>query len=174
MSNDSSSVLVGNKTFYYGNDNTTKRKIIAGLVVDTDLLLNQDNDKKDIIDNYTISGLLEDNKDLYKDVNLSYDPYNEENIDSKGCSYLRIFYNDQNVNLSSLREAKNYLNFNRNMNNKFLNSIHYKTKVITYLGIIALGYLIIAFTIFLIFQKKRYQTNGYGLIVKKLLMDWRL
>ena len=71
LSNDSSSVLIGNKTFYYGNDNTTKRKIIAGLVVDTDLLLNQDNDKKDIIDNYTISGLLEDNKDLYKDVNLS-------------------------------------------------------------------------------------------------------
>ena len=167
LSNDSSSVLIGNKTFYYGNDNTTKRKIIAGLVVDTDLLLNQDNDKKDIIDNYTISGLLEDNKDLYKDVNLSYDPYNEENIDSKGCSYLRIFYNDQNVNLSSLREAKNYLNFNRNMNNKFLNSIHYKTKVITYLGIIALGYLIIAFTIFLIFQKKRYQTNGYGSYCEK-------
>ena len=71
------------------------------------------------------------------------------------------------MNLSSLREAKNYLNFNRNMNNKFLNSIHYKTKVITYLGIIALGYLIIAFTIFLIFQKKRYQTNGYGSYCEK-------
>ena len=41
-------------------------------------------------------------------------------------------------------------------------SIYYKTKVITYLGIITLGYLIIAFTIFLIFQTKFYKRNGYN------------
>ena len=97
MSDDCSSFLLGNKTFYYGNDNTIKRKIIAGLIVDTDLLLNPDNDKKDIIDNYTISGLLEDNPNLYKDVNLGYDPYKTNNIDSKGNSYLRSFYNNQNI-----------------------------------------------------------------------------
>ena len=66
LSNNYSSVLIGNKTFYYGNNITTKRKIIAGLVVDTDLYLNQDNDKKDLIDNYTISEFLEDNQNLYK------------------------------------------------------------------------------------------------------------
>ena len=162
LNNDSSLVLIGNKTFYYGNDNTTKRKIIAGLVVDTDLLLNKDDEQKDIIDNYTISGLLEDNKDLYKDVNLSYDPYTEENIDSKGSSYLRIFYNDQNVNLSSFRENKNYIFLNHKMNKRALDSIHYKTKIITILGLIALGYLLLVFFIILYKQYSYYKKGYYG------------
>ena len=57
------------------------------------------------------------------------------------------------------------------MNNKFLNSIHYKTKIITYLGIISLGYLIIAFTIILIFQKKNYQSE-YVYDWQKLAYCW--
>ena len=44
LSKDYSSVLIGNKTFYYGNDDSIKRRIIVGLVADTDLLLNKDND----------------------------------------------------------------------------------------------------------------------------------
>ena len=162
LSDECSSVLIGNKTFYYGNDNTTKRKIIAGLVVDTDLLLNKDNEQKDIIDNYTISGLLEDNQNLYKDVNLGYDPYKIENIDSKGSSYLRIFYNDQNVNLSSFRENKNYIFLNHKMNKRALDSIHYKTKIITILGLIALGYLLLVFFIILYKQYSYYKKGYYG------------
>ena len=160
--NDYSSVLIGNKTFYYGNDNTTKRKIIAGFVADTDLLLNQDNDKTDIIDNYTISGFLKDNQNLYKNVNLGYDPYQEENIDSKGKSHLRIFYNEENVNLTFLREISEKINFNHRMNNVALNSIHYKTKVITILGLIALGFLLLVFIIILCNQFSYYKRVRYG------------
>ena len=49
LSKEFSKVLIGNKTFYYGSDDNTKRKIIAGLFVDTDLLLNNKSNKKDII-----------------------------------------------------------------------------------------------------------------------------
>ena len=162
LSNDYTSVLIGNKTFYYGNVNTTKRKIIAGLVADTDLYLNQDNDKKDIIDNYTISGFLEDNQNLYKNVNLGYDPYKEENIDSKGKSYLRIFYNEQNVNLSTLRENSEIIIFSHSLDNRALESIHYKTKVITILGLIALGFLLLVFIIILYNQCSYYKRGWYG------------
>ena len=42
-----SSVMIGNKTFYYTFDdsNKTKRKIIAGLIADSDLYLNENNPK---------------------------------------------------------------------------------------------------------------------------------
>jgi len=162
LSNNYSSVLIGNKTFYYGNNITTKRKIIAGLVVDTDLYLNQDNEQKDLIDNYTISGFLEDNQNLYKNVNLGYDPYQEENIDSKGKSYLRIFYNEQNVNLSSLRENSEKIIFSHTMNNEALESIHYKTKVITILGLIALGFILLSFIVILRKQFSYYKRGWYG------------
>ena len=157
-----SSVLIGNKTFYYGNDDSIKRKIIVGLVADTDLLLNKDNNKKDIIDNYTISEFLEDNQNLYKEVNLGYDPYKKEDIDSKGKSYLRVFYNEENVNLTSLRETRALFNFNHRMNNKALDSIHYKTKIITILGLIALGFLLIAYVVILIKQIVYYRGGCYG------------
>ena len=63
-----STVNIGNKAFYYlfDDDNKMKRKIIGGSI-DTD----------------TISGFLADNNDLYKEVNLGYDPYKEANIDNK-------------------------------------------------------------------------------------------
>ena len=87
-----SSVDIGNKTFYYTYDNdndnnaTIKRKIIAGLIADTDLYLNKNIDEKILIDIDNISSFLADNKNLYKGVNLGYDPYKEENIDDKGNS----------------------------------------------------------------------------------------
>ena len=80
--------------------------------------------------------------------NLGYDPYQEENIDSKGKSHLRIFYNEENVNLTFLREISEKINFNHRMNNVALNSIHYKTKVITILGLIALGFLLLVLLLF--------------------------
>ena len=141
MSDYYSSLLIGNKTFYYGNDKNTKRKIIAGLVADTYLLLKKDNAKKDIIDNYTISGLLEDNQKLYKDVNSGYD------IDSNGNNYLTLFYNNPNIGLTSFRENKNKIFFNHKLNKRAFESIHYKTKIIAILGLIALGYLLLVFFI---------------------------
>ena len=46
---------------------------------------------------------MEDNKILYKGLNLGYDPYLDKDIDKKGKSYLKIKYNE-NVDLISMRE----------------------------------------------------------------------
>ena len=156
LNNDFSPVLFGNKTFYYGYDDSKKRKIIAGLVADTDLLLNKNNEKENIIDNYTISGFLEDNQNLYKNVNLGYDPYKENNIDSKGKSYLRILYNENNIDLLSLRNNRNKQNLNHKININEINSIHKNTNIITILGSIGYGILLIFIIRVLVVQRLHY------------------
>ena len=132
--------MIGNKTFYYTFDdnNKAKRKIIAGLIADSDLYLNENNDQKVLIDIGTISEFLIDNKNLYKEVELGYDPYKEENIDSKGNSYLRLFYND-NVNLSILRENMNTYNFNHTLNEDLIKPINKKIKLTSIFSFIASG-----------------------------------
>jgi len=158
LNNDFSSVSIGDKIFYYGNDGNTTRKIIAGLVAETDLLLNKNNDDKYIIDNYTISGFLEDNQNLYKDINLGYDPYKIKDIDKKGNSYLSIFYNE-NIDLFLLRNKKEQQITYERINNNIIDVIHNKTKIITNCGLIALGYLLIIFICFISFQCAFYKKN---------------
>ena len=41
--NNYNSVLIGNKTFYYGYDSTLKKQLIKGLTIDTDLIPNNNN-----------------------------------------------------------------------------------------------------------------------------------
>ena len=127
------------------------------------------NEENNIIDNYTISGFLKDNPNLYK--YLEYDPYSKKDIDEKGSSYLRIDYNS-GYNLSNLREkqinneklqieqdnlyeelVKQWevqKNYNHTMNEQSLNSIIYKTKIITIWGYISCGYLLLLSIIILI------------------------
>ena len=146
-----SNVIIGNKTFYYTFDDDTKnkRKIIAGLVADTDLYLNQDNDEKVIIDTDTISGFLSDNKNLYRQVNLGFDPYKEENIDSKGNSYLRIFYNKK-VDLADLRDKINTYNLHHKINEEGINPVRKKTKFIMIFGLISYISFLLFMFLFLI------------------------
>ena len=142
-------VIIGNKTIYYTYDNNTikNRKIIAGLVADTDLYLNKDNDKKEIIDTYTISGFLEDNKNLYKKVNLGFDPYKEKNIDSKGKSYLRIYYNE-GIDLAKLRINYERYVSNLSRNKHKINPIKKYIKCTAAFGFIALFILVLNFACF--------------------------
>ena len=139
-------VDIGNKTFYYTYDNnsTIKRKIIGGLVADTDLYLNKNNDEKELIDIDTISGFLADNNNLYKGVNLGFDPYKEENINEKGNSYLRIFYNNK-VDLKDLRDKINNYNSHHKINEDAINPIRKYTKFIMIFGLISF----ISFIIFM-------------------------
>ena len=149
-----SSVMIGNKTFYYTFDdnNKKKRKIIGGLIADSDLYLNENNDQKVIIDTGTISEFLNDNKNLYKKVNLGYDPYKERNIDSKGKSYLRLFYNE-NVNLSILKENIITYNYNHTMNEHFFKPINKKIKRTSIIGLAASGALLLTIFFFVIFWR---------------------
>ena len=145
-----STVIIGNKTFYYtfDDDNKMKRKIIAGLVADTDLYLNEDNDEKVIIDTDTISGFLADNKNLYKQVNLGYDPYKEENIDKRGNSYLRIYYNKK-VNLQELRDNINTYNLHHKINEDVINPIRKYIKFVFIFGLISYISFLITIALFL-------------------------
>ena len=145
-----STLDIGNKTFYYtyDDDPIMKRKIIAGLVADTDLYLNRDNDKKVLIDTDTISGFLADNKNLYKGV-LGYDPYKEENVDNKGNSYLRIFYNNK-VDLQELRNNINTYNLNHKINEEGINPVRKKTKFIMIFGLISFISFLICMIVFVI------------------------
>ena len=120
---------------------TKNRKIIAGLVADSDLYLNKDNDKKVLLDNYTISGLLKDNPNLYRQVNLGYDPYQFENIDQKGNSYLRIYYSE-GIDLSELRDRIQIYNSNVAMNKKYINPTNKKIKYTSAFGFISCGALL--------------------------------
>ena len=133
-----SSVIIGDKTFYYTfvDDYRNKRKIIGGLIADTDLLLNNNNDKKVLIDTNNISGFLADNKNLYKEVKLGFDPYKEGNIDKRGKSYLRYFFNEK-VDLPRLRNNIETYNFNYTMNKDYIKDINRFIKIIGIFGLIA-------------------------------------
>jgi len=163
---DYSSFSFGNKTFYYGyNDSLKDKKIVMGLMVETDLYLNEDKYEKEIIDLYNISEFLKDNQNLFKDINLGYDPYSEKDIDKKGNSYLKAFYNTEQFDLTDLRNTENKYHFNVRINKKAFNPIHKKTKIITILGLISCGYLFLAFLVIL--KKRKNLSEGYcGLVGK--------
>ena len=100
VNNINSYFNVGNKTFYYGYDENAKyNKLNAGFYVDTDIYINKKEENFILLDTYTISGVLEENKMLYRGVDLGFDPYSIEDIDKKGKSYLKIRYNAKNADL---------------------------------------------------------------------------
>ena len=72
---------------------------------------------------------MKDNKNLYKKVELGYDPYKEKNIDSRRNSYLRLFYND-NFDLSALRKNIETYNLNHELNGGLIKTINKKIKFI--------------------------------------------
>lgn len=139
-----SSITIDNKIFYYTFDKeiSKNQKIIAGLVADTDLYLNENNDEKVLIDTYTISGFLEDNKNLYKEVSLGFDPYQEVDIDKKGKSYLRLYYNNK-VDLNYLRKKIDQYNLNVRMNSDLIQPINKKIKFIAGFGIPSSAFLLV-------------------------------
>ena len=159
-------VIIDNKTFYYTFDdnNKTKRKIIAGLIADSDLYLNENNDQKVLIDTGTISEFLIDNKNLYKEVELGYDPYKEENIDSKGNSYLRLFYNDK-VDLSILKKNISEYNFNHTLNEDLIKPINKKIKRTSFVGLAASGALLIAIIFYFVFRRDCWGCSIFNIVV---------
>ena len=151
INNSNSYFKVGNKTFYYDFDENSKnKKIIAGLYVDTDIYLNIEEEDYIILDTYTISRLLEENKILYKDVNLGFDPYTDKNIDQKGKSYLKIKYNAKNVDLISLREKNNTYFKNKNIQDNLISPVTKKYKTFNMLGIIGYSFFIFIIVILML------------------------
>ena len=161
---DYSSVIIGNKIFYYGNDNKKNTKIIKGFFADTDLYLNENSEENEIIDTNTIRDFLNDNQNLYRNNNLGYDPYKEEDINKKGKSYLRINYNEY-IDLYDLRKKKEQQIFNYEINDNIVEPIHKNTKLITIMGLITFGLGLLIFIFYLINQCKAYR-KGYSKLRK--------
>ena len=96
-----------------------------------------------------------DNQNLYKGINLGYDPYKIENIDSKGNSYLRIFYNNK-VDLPALRENINKNSFNHKMNEDLIKPINKKIKLTSIFGLISSGLLLIFLVLYILKKLKEF------------------
>ena len=150
--NADSYFTVGNKTFYYGFDeNANNKKIIAGLYVDTDLYINKKEKDYTILDTYTISGVLEENKILYKGLDLGFDPYTDKNIDQKGKSYLKIKYNEnKNVDIISMREKYDFYFKNKDFRDKFIKPVTDKYKMANNLSIISYSFFIVMIVILML------------------------
>ena len=151
LNNSNSYCEVGNKTFYYDFDaNSKNKKIIAGLYVDTDIYLNKKEEDYIILDTYTISGLLKENQNLYKDINLGFDPYIDKNIHHRGKSYLKIKYNEKKVDLISLREKNNTYFKNKNIQDNLISPVTKKYKAFNILGIIGYSFFIFIIVILML------------------------
>ena len=150
--------IIDNKTVYYAFDeNAINNKIIAGLYVDTDIYINQEeNENIIILDTYTISGLLKENYLLYKDVNLGYDPYKIDNIDKKGKSYLKVRYSTEKINLVHLRDKQKQYNVDESMNRKVIKPIRNNYKFM----IMGIFFYVFSFIFFLcLLTHNNYKIN---------------
>ena len=103
--------IIDNKTVYYTFDeNEINNKIIAGLYVETDIYINkeEENENNMILDTYSINGLLKDNYLLYRGIDLGYNPYEIDNIDEKGKSYLKVRHYTKRPNLDEKTKKSIY------------------------------------------------------------------
>ena len=89
--------------------------IIESLYADSDLLNKYDTDCE-IINTSTIKEFIDDNKKIYRD--LSYDPYNIDNIDNKGKSYLKWCspFHGLNLSIAPIREIYKVYTYNVSIN----------------------------------------------------------
>ena len=152
------SITIDGKTFYYTYDNSSNKKIIAGLYADSDLFLNTDEEDYITLDTYTISQFLKENYVLYRGLNLGYDPYNISNIDEKGKSYLKIKYNQKNLDLVSLRKEYQEYTINKLMNKSVIDSVRKRYKTFIIMGLIAyiIFALLLALGFYFLFNGDRY------------------
>ena len=130
-----SSTVINGKIFYYTYNNTINKKIIAGLYADSDLYLKNEEDFI-ILDTNTISGLINDNYVLYREVDLD----NAPNIYQNGKSYLKIRYNAKNPDLTKIR--KNHQQY-------VINNLMSEFKNFIIMGMIAYIILSILFILFI-------------------------
>ena len=114
---------IGNKSLIYTNE-AVSNKIIGGLYVDSDLLIQYNEKDCEILDTGNINELINENKILYKNV-LNFDPYSEANINDKGKSYLKwcIAGQGRNKDLNIMKKENISFSLNQTINNYSINRI---------------------------------------------------
>ena len=140
---------IGNKKLYYTNE-AVSEKIIGGLYVDSDLLIQYKDEECEILDTGSISELINDNKKLYKNV-LNFDPYSENNIDSKGKSYLKwcIVGKGRNKDLNIMKKENITYYLNKTINQNSIQPILKDLNAYLVFSIIGSIFIPIFFIIFL-------------------------
>ena len=127
--NDYNKVKLNDDTvFYYSNKNYINGTIVESLYADSDLLIKYDTDCE-IIDTNTIKAFINDNKKLYTD--LGYDPYNIDNIDNRGKSYLKWCspLHGKDVSISYIREIYEVYVYNISINEEVNKAEEYYSSV---------------------------------------------
>ena len=140
---------IGNKSLIYTNE-AVSNKIIGGLYVDSDLLIQYNDKDCEILDTGNINDLINENKILYKNV-LNFDPYSETNINNKGKSYLKwcIVGQGRNKDLNIMKKENISFSLNQTINKNSIKPINNDKKA--YLVFSILGSILqsIFFIIFL-------------------------
>ena len=113
------------KIIYYTNEATENGTVVEGLFVDSDLLIKYKNEECKIIDEGYIGTLLKDHfNKLYKG-SLDFDPYEDNNIDAYGKSYLKwcIPGHGKEKNISLIQIYKGQYSFNVSSNKEIIKPI---------------------------------------------------
>ena len=111
-------INLNDKKIYYTNEAVNEGKIIEGFYVDSDLLIKYPGPECEIIDTWTISELMYTNPNKLYQESLDYDPYEDDKIDSKGKSYLKIcspgIGKDKNIDMikKKIKDKENSDSFN--------------------------------------------------------------
>ena len=139
------------------------------MYVDTDLYLNKKEKDFVILDTYSISGLLEENKILYKGLNLGFDPYLDKNIDQKGKSYLKIRYNQmEDIDLISMREKNKSYFKKKDIQDNLINPVIDKSKTNNIRSIITYSFFIFSIVaLMLLFWNKSNKDENYKISINQ-------
>ena len=133
--------VVDGVTIYYTNEANETGRVLGGFFVDSDLLLKYNNEDCEIIATSSISSLLYSHSSKLYRKSLSFNPYNDKNIDKKGKSYLKwcIPGYGKEKNISKIKELTVVYSFNISQNAQYVKPI--KTKYITAYFVALPGYI---------------------------------
>lgn len=162
--NNTNRAYINNLTIYYSNNETETGRIVGGLFVDTDILINYNDEECEILDTDNISTFLKNNQRLYKN-SLLFDPYKDKKIDTRGKSYLKWCGPEpgKEKNLSVLKEMKKVYDYNMTTNENLLKPLKIKI-IISYF--VSLGGFILFFVFLLLFLFSFYYQNDFGIVFK--------
>lgn len=148
------------KIIYYTNEATETGKVVGGLFVDSDLLIKYKKEECEIIDEESISQLLGEHVNkLYRN-SLNYNPYEDNNINEKGKSYLKwcIPGHGKEKNINIIKELNEVYKFNISVNKEIIKPI--KTLFIASYFVCLPGFIGLFITfIFLLYFLCKYNIN---------------
>lgn len=153
---------IGNKKIYYTNEAISTGKIVGGLFADSDLLINYKEGECEILDTGSISEFIYNNSKLYRDV-LNYNPYDDNNIDNKGKSYLKwcIPGHGKNRDINTIKKVNLVYIFNTTTNRETIKPI--KENIEHAFTFSLIGYIVLlvyfGIFIFMFFSKNGIDPN---------------